>query len=92
MAWHTGAIATTHLNSEPGLELPVGNSIHPVNANEGTESVRTVYTKNGESQSVPMNKGLTETLMAIRIGASMSEVVLLNSRGTLHRLFRSVFE
>lgn len=39
-----------------------------------------------------MNKGLTETLMAIRIGASMSEVVLLNSRGTLHRLFRSVFE
>jgi integrase len=55
-------------------------------------TVRAAYAKNGESRSVPMNKVLTETLKAIRIGASMSEVVFLSSRGTPYRSFRSAFE
>ncbi len=58
----------------------------------GYITVRAAYAKNGESRSITMNKGLTETLKAIRISGSMSEVVFLSSRGTPYRSFRSAFE
>ncbi len=58
----------------------------------GYVAVRAAYAKNGESRSIPMNKVLTETLKAIKIGSSMSEVVFLSSRGTPYCSFRSAFE
>jgi integrase len=39
-----------------------------------------------------MNKVLTETLQAIRIGNSLSDVVFRSTRGTPYRSFRSAFE
>ena len=63
-----------------------------VDFSSGMVTVRAGYVKNRESRSVPMNKVLTATLRAIKMGSSMSEAVFLSSRGTPYRSFRSAFE
>lgn len=63
-----------------------------VGFSSGYIAVRAAYAKNGESRNVPMNKALTETLQAIRIDDSMSEIVFRSTRGTPYRSFRSAFE
>jgi integrase len=55
-------------------------------------TVRAAYAKSGESRSVPMNKVLTETLKAIRINNSSTDVVFQSRHGTPYRSFRTSFE
>jgi len=55
-------------------------------------TVRSAYSKNGESRSVPMNDTLTATLKLVRLSSSEEGSVFLSPQGTPYRNFRTAFE